>query len=134
MNSSTAVVSPSPWAPHSKVAAIFPALIGFARVKKLFTAGSLPIVANGKISADVSASTEFTWGEKLSFSKSYVMSFTVNTTPGKIVTMVSTVERGVIEVPYTIYLSSKRTGAKAETEGMWRSDSTWDVSHTFSEV
>lgn len=45
---------------------------------------------------------------------------------------VSTVNKGVLEVPYTMYLSSKSTGATTESKGIWRGVSTWDLRHTIS--
>lgn len=45
---------------------------------------------------------------------------------------VSTVNKGVLEVPYTMYLSSKSTGATTESKGIWHGVSTWDLRHTIT--
>jgi hypothetical protein len=82
---------------------------------------------------DMSISQEWKFGEQNSFTTSYVASFPVKAEAGKTVRAVSTVNRGELEVPYTIYMSSKSTGTKVETKGKWRGVSTWDLRHTISE-
>lgn len=145
----TTAVFPSPRALHSKVTAYFLGLIGFAGVNELSTAG-VPLLSEAGVFSHVSASQEIKWGgpkegddddvddgvdASISFSERHVMTFTVNTPrPGKMVTLKSTVERGLVEVPFTIYLSANGTGPKAETKGLWRAYSTRHLRHTFTEA
>jgi hypothetical protein len=46
----------------------------------------------------------------------------------------ATVHVGTLEVPYTLYLSSKSTGTKAQTKGIWHGVSSWDLRHTITPV
>ena len=80
----------------------------------------IPIVAETEFSIDTSLSNQWTWGEQNSFSKTYTANFPVKAGPHETVRAVSTVNKGEIEVPYTIILSSKSTGTKTETKGTWR--------------
>ncbi|KAH7885611.1 hemolytic lectin [Phlebopus sp. FC_14] len=97
-----------------------------------FKAG-VPIVAEAEFSLDFSVSNQFTWGQTTEFSESYTAKFPVKAGPGKTVRAVSTVNKGELKVPYTIILSSKRTGVKTETKGIWHGVSSWDLRHTISE-
>ncbi len=97
----------------------------------VFEAG-VPIVAEAEFNVETSLSNEWKWGEQNSFSKSYTATFPVKAGPHETVRAVSTVNKGEIEVPYTIHLSSKSTGTKTETKGIWRGVSTWDLRHTVS--
>lgn len=95
-------------------------------------AGGVPFVAEAEFSIDTSLSNQWTWGEQNSFTKSYTMTFPVKAGPHETVRAVSTVNKGDIEVPFTIHFVSKSTGVKTETKGIWRGVSTWDLRHTIS--
>ncbi|KAG8985086.1 hypothetical protein FRB94_012017 [Tulasnella sp. JGI-2019a] len=106
--------------------------LGFAITIGATFKADIPIVAGAELSVSTSLSNKWKWGEQNSFSKSYTATFLVKAGPHQTVRAVSTVNKGDIEVPYTIYLSSKGTGAKTETKGVWRGVSTWDPRHTVS--
>ncbi|KAJ3485529.1 hypothetical protein NLI96_g4885 [Meripilus lineatus] len=96
-----------------------------------FKAG-IPLIAETEFTVEASSTNQWTWGEQTSFSKSYTATFPVKAGPHETVRAVSTVNKGELEVPFTMYLSSKSTGTKTETKGIWRGVSTWDLRHTVS--
>jgi hypothetical protein len=85
-------------------------------------------------SIDMGMSQEWKWGESQSVTKTYTAELPVVAGPGKTVEAVSTVNKGQLEVPYTIILSSKSTGVQTTMRGVWRGVSTWDLRHTVREV
>ncbi|KAH7885577.1 hypothetical protein F5I97DRAFT_1968286 [Phlebopus sp. FC_14] len=90
------------------------------------------IVNEAEFSIDFSVNNQFTWGQTTEFSESYRATFPFHAGPGSTVRAVSTVNRGELRVPFTIHLSSKRTGVQTETKGIWSGVSTWDLRHTIS--
>lgn len=52
--------------------------------------------------------------------------------PQKTIRVTSVVNQGMLEVPYTMYLSSKATGVKVETTGTWRGVSYWDLRYAIT--
>ncbi|KAJ3492365.1 hypothetical protein NLI96_g33 [Meripilus lineatus] len=96
-----------------------------------FKAG-IPLFAEAKFTIDASATNQWTWGEQTSFSKSYTITFPVRAGPNETVRAISTINRGELEVPFTMHLSSRISGTKTETKGVWRGLSTWDLRHTIS--
>ncbi|KAI0067578.1 hemolytic lectin [Artomyces pyxidatus] len=91
--------------------------------------GGVPVINDGDIRLDDSAQ-ERTLNESSTFHKTYTASFTVTIGPHSTTRVVWSINKGIIEVPYTVYLSSRRAGVKAETKGIWRGASTWDLRHT----
>ncbi len=98
---------------------------------RIFQAG-VPIVAETGFSVEAVPGNWWIRGEQTSFTKSYTATFPVKAGPNETVRAVSTVNKGDIEVPYSIYLSSESTGTKTEAKGIWRGVSTWDLRHTVS--
>ena len=96
-----------------------------------FKAG-VPLVAEAEFKVDTSLSQEWKFGTMTEFGKSYVAKLPVKAPPHTTVRAVSSVNRGDIEVPFTIYLSSKATGFQVQTHGIFRGVSTWDLRHTVS--
>ncbi|KAJ7451332.1 hemolytic lectin [Mycena latifolia] len=94
----------------------------------------IPEIAEGEFRMDTSISETWTYGKTESFEKTYTASFPVKAGPHMTVHAVSTVNVGTLEVPYTLYLSSKSTGTKAETRGIWRGVSSWALRHSISQV
>ncbi|KAI0040028.1 hypothetical protein FA95DRAFT_1566775, partial [Auriscalpium vulgare] len=91
--------------------------------------GGVPFTTVGEIRVDSTAS-DWKYGEANSFTKKYTASVPVKVGPRKTVRVVSVVNKGKLEVPYTISLSSKSAGVKVETKGIWYGVSTWDLRHT----
>lgn len=94
----------------------------------------VPLVAEAEFTLSAELSNEFTWGREESFSHNYTASFPVKANPYTIVRAVSTVNQGTLEVPYTIHLKSKSSGAMAESKGIWHGVSTWDLRHTITNL
>jgi hypothetical protein len=97
-----------------------------------FSAG-IPFIGGADFKVEATASHSWTIGKSTSFSKTYTTSFPVKAGPHTTVTATSTVNKGDLEVPFTIYLSSKSAGIKVQTRGVWRGVSTWDIRHTISQ-
>lgn len=93
----------------------------------------MPFITEATVSVDTSVTKESKWGEQTSIAKVYTISSVVKAGPGTMVTGIATVNRGLINVPYTIHLSSKSTGKKTETKGIWRGISTWEFRTTYIE-
>nr|BAC78490.1 Hemolytic lectin LSLc [Laetiporus sulphureus] len=98
-----------------------------------FKAG-VPIFAETEFKVDISVDNQWNWGEENTFSKTCTATFSVRAGPGETVKAVSTVDSGIINVPFTAYLSSKSTGFEVTTEGIWRGVSSWDLRHTLTSV
>ncbi|KAJ7715782.1 hemolytic lectin [Mycena olivaceomarginata] len=96
--------------------------------------GGIPVFAEEELRVDVSVSQTWTYGKEDSFSVAYTANFPVRVEPHATVHAVATVHVGTLEVPYTLYLSSKSTGTKAQTKGIWRGVSSWDLRHTITPV
>ncbi|KAI0315459.1 hemolytic lectin [Amylostereum chailletii] len=108
--------------------------IGFTISVGATAKGGVPFIAEGELRIDTSVTNEWKFGEANSFTKTYTASFPVKAGPHETVRAVSTVNRGELEVPYTIHLRSKSTGFKVETKGKWHGVSTWDLRHTIEKV
>ncbi|KAL5536450.1 hypothetical protein ACEPAF_272 [Sanghuangporus sanghuang] len=87
-----------------------------------------------KFTINVPTSSHFKWGDSTSHTVSHTDSFSVEAAPGETGRVVSIVNEGKLEVPFTIYLSSKATGVDVETKGTWRGVSTWDLRHAIETV
>ncbi|KAJ7473451.1 hemolytic lectin [Mycena latifolia] len=94
----------------------------------------IPEIAEVEFRVDESFNKSWTYGKTESIQKTYKANFPVKAAARTKVHAVSTVNVGNLEVPYTLYLSSKSTGAKAQTHGIWRGVSSWDLRHSLSEV
>jgi len=94
-----------------------------------FLAG-IPFVAEGEISVEVSQTNQWTFGVQNTISKTYGANFPVKAGPWETVHAVSTVQQGTLEVPYTIHLVSKSSGAETLTKGIWSGVSSWSLHHT----
>ncbi|OBZ73067.1 hypothetical protein A0H81_07245 [Grifola frondosa] len=108
--------------------------VGFTISIGATTKAGIPFFAEAELRIDTSFTNDWRFGQSNEFSKSYTASFPVRAGPHMTVRAVSTVNKGELEVPYTIFLSSKSSGVKVETKGRWRGVSTWDLRHTISTV
>ncbi|KAK0184396.1 hemolytic lectin LSLb [Armillaria mellea] len=96
-----------------------------------FSAG-IPIVSEAKISVSVAHNQQWSFGTQNSYTKTYSASFPVKAGPHSTVRGVSTVQKGTLDVPFTMYLASKSTGVKVQTQGVWNGVSSWDLHHSIS--
>lgn len=69
---------------------------------------------------DVAATRESKWGESTSFAKTWKTTYPAKAQPGKALRVIVTIERGSLEVPYTLRQKSKSTGQTVETTGIWK--------------
>ena len=88
------------------------------------------MIAGSKLSVETSTSQIWTWGKTTEYSTQYTATFPIKVAPHKIVRALSVVSRGMLEVPYTMHLSSKTTGVKVQTTGTWHGVSSWDFRYT----
>ena len=95
-------------------------------------AGGIPLVAEAKLTVEASNSHTWTWGKTTEFNTQYTATFPVKAGPQKSVRATSMVNQGMLDVPYTMYLSSKSSGVKVQTSGTWRGVSSWDLRHTIT--
>ncbi|KAK0472997.1 hypothetical protein IW261DRAFT_1423968 [Armillaria novae-zelandiae] len=79
----------------------------------------------------ITVGTEFS-EPRSHFVKTYTANFPVKAGLGKTVCGVLFVQKGTLEVPYTIQLASKSTGVWVETKGIWRGVSSWELHHLIS--
>ncbi|KAF8954768.1 hemolytic lectin [Flammula alnicola] len=108
--------------------------VGFTvSVGMKFKAG-IPLVADAGFSINTSLTNEWTMGESTTYTKSYIVTFPVKAGPHQTIKAVSTVSRGVLEVPFTMILKSKATGFQVTMDGIWSGISTWDLRHAISKV
>lgn len=107
-------------------AAGFTIAIGFA------LSGGVPGVVEAGFALDTSVSQEWKYGTTNEYSKSYTAHVPATAAPGATARAISSVNRGDIEVPFTIYLKSKSTGFNVETKGTYRWLTTWDLRHSVS--
>ena len=87
-----------------------------------------PCVAEGKISVEVNASYQYSWGASKTTSKSYNGKLPVVAKAGTAVECKAVITEAILDVPYTIRLKSGRTSS-----GKWRGVSTWGFHATFTE-
>lgn len=81
---------------------------------------------------EASSTNTWTWGQTTSYTTQYTANFPVKAGPHKSVRASSVVNQGTLDVPYTMYLSSRSGGVKVQTTGTWRGVSSWDLRHTIS--
>ena len=90
------------------------------------------MIAEGKFSVSASTTNTWTWGKTTEYGIQYTATFPLKAGPHKTVRATSVVNQGTLDVPYTIYMSSKSSGVKVETSGTWRGVSSWDLRHTIT--
>ncbi|KAJ3476704.1 hypothetical protein NLI96_g10979 [Meripilus lineatus] len=90
----------------------------------------IPFIARTEITVDTSTTNEWSWGQQDTFGRAHTANFPVRAGPRETVRAVSSVNRGVLEVPFTMHLSSRSTGTRVVTRGKWHGVSTWDLRHT----
>ncbi|KZS99944.1 hemolytic lectin LSLb [Laetiporus sulphureus 93-53] len=88
---------------------------------------AVPEVDETGLTGDPYSNREMRWGERNEFVKKYVATLRMNADPGETVRAIATIQKGEIEVPYTMYLSSEKTGVKLESKGLWRGVWTWNL-------
>ena len=74
-----------------------------------------------------SSTRTWVWGSTNEYTTRYSATFSVKVAPHSSVRVLSVVNRGVLGVPYTMYLSSKSAGVEVQTKGTWRGVSSWDL-------
>lgn len=93
------------------------------------TAG-IPLLANGKISVDLSVENTWHFRTVDSVDRVYTTHFPVRRAGSRqTVHAISTIQRGVLQMPYTMTFASKRNGVEAKTSGIWHGVSTWNLHH-----
>ena len=86
----------------------------------------VPIITDGKFT--VSAPETNTWGQRTEFTTQYKATYTIKLAPRETRRGVVIVNKGMVDVPYTMFLSSKRDpSVKVQTTGVWHGVSTWDL-------
>jgi len=92
----------------------------------------IPVIADAKFSLSASTSNTWTWGKTTEYTIQYTATFPVMAGPHKSVRASSVVNQGTLDVPYTMYLSSKSSGVKVQTSGTWQGVSSWDIRYTIT--
>ena len=90
----------------------------------------MPTFVESKLLFEASTNNTWTWGKTTEYSTQYAAKFRVKAGPRKSVRVSSVVNQGMLDVPFTMYMSSKSTGVKVQTTGTWRGVSSWDPRHT----
>lgn len=93
----------------------------------------VPVVGDVGVKLDTSHSQEWKVGETKEYSKSYKLTLSVPVAPHTSVRAVSTIKRGSIEIPYTMYLKSP-DGCQVVSRGIYRGVKTWDITHELKET
>ncbi|KAJ7513262.1 hemolytic lectin [Mycena galericulata] len=96
--------------------------------------GGVPFIVETEMRVDTSSTETRTYGEEESITQTYRATFPVNAGPHMSVRAVSRVNSGILDVPYTLHLRSTSTGVRATSHGIWRGVSTWDLSHTLTDI
>ncbi|THV02168.1 hypothetical protein K435DRAFT_653784 [Dendrothele bispora CBS 962.96] len=91
----------------------------------------IPAVSNGVIMID-STVNDRKFGTPDNNTKTYTASFKGKVGPGNKAIATLSVQRAMLEVPYTIHLKSK-SGVRTETMGLWSGMSTWGLKHDVRE-
>ena len=94
----------------------------------------IPFVAEGEVKVDVTASTDFTWGETHTTSRTWKSHFEVEAPPRKTTKAVASVTRSNIDIPVTIYSKSASTGHSVETKAIYHGVTTWDLRYTLTPI
>ncbi|KAF9072621.1 hemolytic lectin [Rhodocollybia butyracea] len=94
----------------------------------------VPVIRETKFSVELVSNEMMKFSDPNFFTKSWKASFSVNVDAGQTVRVASTVTRGQVEVPYTMFLRSTIAHIEVETKGIWIGESTWDLRHSTSIV
>ncbi len=94
----------------------------------------IPFVADGKFSIESSNTNTWTWGESTTYTIQFTATFPVKAGPHESIRATAVVNQGTLDVPYTLYWSSKSSGVKVETKGIWHGVSAWDLRYTVAPV
>lgn len=90
------------------------------------------MISEGKFSVSSSNSHTWTWGRSNQYGVQYTATFPVMAGPHKSIRGTSVVNEGTLNVPYTITMSSIRSGVRVQASGMWHGVSSWDLRHTIT--
>jgi len=96
--------------------------------------GGIPTITDGKFKLDASVITPWFWAKTTSYTIVYNNTFPVKVAPFQSIRATSLVNQGMLEVPFTMHLSSTSAGVKVQTTGTWRGLSSWDLRHTISDL
>ena len=95
----------------------------------------IPFISEGKFNVSASSTNTWTWGQTTEFTIQYTATFPVKAGPHERIRATSMVNQGILDVPYTMYLSSKRDpSVKVQTTGVWHGVSSWDLRHTITHL
>ena len=78
---------------------------------------------------EASTTQTWIWGKTTEYTIKYATTITVKAEPHQSIRATSTVNQGTLEVPFTIYLKSKRSGVQVQAKGVWRGVSSWGLRH-----
>ena len=76
---------------------------------------------------EASTSQIWTWGKTTEYSTEHAATFSVKVQPHKTVRAFTVVNQGMLDVPYTMHLSSKSAGVKVQTTGTWHGVTSWGL-------
>ena len=104
---------------------LLPAVYNF---RLLHSTACIPSVAPGKkLGVGVSNSHTWTWGETTHYDTQYTATLPLKAGSERSVRASSLVTQSMVEVPFTMYMSSKRTPrVKVQTTGTWHGICSWD--------
>ncbi|KAJ7752340.1 hypothetical protein B0H16DRAFT_1317483, partial [Mycena metata] len=105
----------------------FEFLAGFTLSAEATFEAGIPVVSSASFTLGVSTSQQWTWGKSSIVQRTYSVSSSIVTNPNYQTVVVSTYTIGKLQVPFTIYSTSKATGVKVTTEGVWTGTSGWNV-------
>ena len=88
------------------------------------------MVAKDKLEVGPLSSNTWVWGKTIEYNTQYTTTFHVKVGPHKSVRATAVVNHGTLNVPYTMYLTSKSSGIKVQTTGFWSGASSWDLRQT----
>ncbi|KAI0758163.1 hemolytic lectin [Fomes fomentarius] len=94
----------------------------------------IPFVADSTFSIQASSTNEWTWGKTTSYTTQFTATFPVKAGPNETIRAGAVVNQGTLDVPYTLYWSSKSSGVKVQTKGIWHGVSCWDLRYTVAPV
>jgi len=94
----------------------------------------IPFIADNTFSVEVPGSNTWTWGSATEYSTQYTATFPVKAPAHTAVHVSAVVTQGMLNVPYTMHLSSKSSGVKTQTTGTWHGVSSWDLRYKIANV
>jgi hypothetical protein len=78
---------------------------------------------------EASTTNTWAWGKMDRYTTHYTAEFPVRVPPRKTLRAFASVTQGILDAPFTMYLSSKSNGVKVQTSGFWRGGSSWGFRH-----